>query len=156
MMIAAMMLLTVGTLAGVALATRTDARGSGSDLAVQQRERAIPQRAGIGDDDWKRLGEATVKHRAEKDEISVGADEGKFSKIKLEVRGADVEILRLKVVYRSGEDDDIEVKDNIKEGHQTRPLDLKGGDRFIKKVVLWYKTEAGEDHKARVILFGKD
>ena len=106
------------------------------------------------DDDWKLLGETKVEQRAEGDEIKVGADEGVFSRIKLEVRGADVEFKRVRVVYASGQDDDIEVRDKVKKGGQTRPIDLKGAGRAIKKVVLIYKADRG-DRDARVVLFGK-
>lgn len=143
--------LVLGTVAVLAIAARATV---GHELRAVQSDGTIVQRAGL-DDDWKRLGDTIVKRRGEKDEIKVGADEGKFSKIKLEVHGADVEIIRLKVVYGNGADDEIEVKDTIKEGQSTRPLDLKNNDRIIKRVVFWYKTEAGEDRKARVTLYGK-
>jgi hypothetical protein len=106
------------------------------------------------DDDWKLLGETKVAQRAEGDEIAVGADAGVLSKIKLEVRGADVEFKSARVVYASGKDDDIEVRDKVKKGEQTRPIDLKGAGRTIKKVVLLYKADHA-DRDARVVLFGK-
>jgi hypothetical protein len=108
-------------------------------------------------DDWKQLGQTTVKRVSEKDEIVVGADEGKFRKIKLEVHGADVEIIKLTVTYGDGDkDNDINVKDKIKDGKETRAIDLEGGERVIRKVVLFYKTDADENRKARVVLFGRD
>ena len=107
------------------------------------------------DKDWKKLGEKKVEERLEQDEIEVGRDEGMFRAIKLEVRDADVEILKVRVVYARGGDDDFEVRDKIKEGGQTRPLDLKGGDRAIRKVVLTYRTPKRENHRAKVVLFGR-
>jgi hypothetical protein len=106
------------------------------------------------DKDWKVLGEAKVAQRGEADEIKVGSDEGVFKRIKLEVRGADVDFKKVTVVYASGEDDVLEVRDKVKRGEQTRPIDLKGGNRAIKKVVLVYKTDRDADRDARVILLG--
>jgi Protein of unknown function (DUF2541) len=108
-----------------------------------------------GKDEWKRLGQKRVEQRAERDEIDVGADDGAFRQIKLEIDGADVQFARVRVVYASGADDDIEVRDKIKRGGQTRAIDLKGGKRAIRKVVLVYKTERGADRDARVVLFGR-
>ena len=105
--------------------------------------------------DWKRLGTAEVKYRAEKDEIKVGAERGTFHAIKLEARGADLEIFRLLVTYSNGADEELDVRQRIKAGGQTRPLDLRGSDRSIRKVTLFYKTESGEDRKARVSLWGR-
>lgn len=103
---------------------------------------------------WKRLGEKLVDHKVERDEINVGADEGVFNRIKLEVKNADVEFLNVKVVYANGADQDIEVRLKIKAGGETRPIDLDGHRRIIKKVVLLYKTERDERHRALVVLYG--
>ena len=84
------------------------------------------------DKDWKKLGEKKVEEKLEQDEIEVGRDEGMFRAIKLEVRDADVEILKVRVVYARGGYGDFDVRHKIKEGGQTRPLDLKGGDRAIR------------------------
>jgi hypothetical protein len=84
----------------------------------------------------------------------VGADEGVFKRIKLEVRGADVEFNRVRVVCTTGAGDEIEVRDKVKRGGQARHIDLKGGDRLIKRVVFFYKTDRDADRDAHVILLG--
>ncbi len=106
------------------------------------------------DKDWKILGEAKVDKRSEADEIKVGSDEGVFKQIKFEVRGADVEFKKVTVVYSNDESEEVQVRDKIKRGEQSRPIDLKGRNRSIKKVLLAYKTVSDGDASARVILLG--
>jgi len=106
------------------------------------------------DKDWKVLGQAKVEQRAEGDEIEVGADEGVFKRIKIEAKGADIEIKKITVVYSNDEKEDLEVRDKIKRGEQTRPIDLKGKNRSIKKVLFLYKTVKDADRDAAVILLG--
>jgi len=111
--------------------------------------------ASAKDDDWKRLGTKEVQHRAERDEIDVGADEGVFKALKFEVKAADLEIIKITVVYVSGDDEELNVREKVKKDGETRAIDLKGGKRAIKKVVLFYRTEKREDRDARVILYGR-
>jgi hypothetical protein len=105
------------------------------------------------DKDWKVLGQAKVEKRADAGEIKVGGEEGVFKRIKLEVRGADVEFKKVTVVYASGADEQIDIRDEVKRGSQTRPIDLKG-NRAIKKVLLVFKATGDTDRDARVVLLG--
>jgi hypothetical protein len=122
----------------------------GAMLAVFVSARAL------GDDvdkDWKILGEAKIS-RGQAEEIKVGGDEGAFKRIKLEVRGADVEFKNVTVVYESGDPEEVDVRDEVKRGSQTRPIDLKGGRRAIKKVLLAIKVDKDTDRDARIVLMG--
>jgi hypothetical protein len=76
----------------------------------------------------------------DRDTIRVGRREGRFRAIRLHVRGADVEMLDLKVIYTNGAPDDIPVKHHIRAGEHTRPLDLRGRERSIDRVELFYRT----------------
>ena len=105
------------------------------------------------DKDWKVLGEAKIS-RGQAEEIKVGGDEGVFKRLKLEVRGADVQFKKITVVYESGDPEEVEVRDEVKRGSQTRPIDLKGGRRAIKKVLLAIKVDKDTDRDARIVLMG--
>jgi hypothetical protein len=115
-----------------------------------------PDRPGIGNDrsDWKRLGDASVTDERDKDEIQVGAHEGRFSKLKLGVNRADVRIYKMIVVYDNGSREELTVNDRIRAGHESRAIDLRGGDRQIRRVEFSYKTERGERRDANVVLWG--
>jgi hypothetical protein len=111
--------------------------------------------AADGPGDWKRLGQKMVDHKAERDEIDVGKDEGLFKSIKIEVRGADVHFINVRVVYANGNDQEIELRNEIRAGGETRVIDLDGRNRAIRKVVFVYKTDKKERRKGTVVLLGR-
>jgi hypothetical protein len=107
---------------------------------------------------WEELGCGNVGIKADRDTIKVGRREGRFSAIQLRVRGNDVNILDLKVVYDRGPPDDIRVRSLIREGSETRPLDLRGERRVIDRVDLTYKIPLGLNlikGPAKVCVFGR-
>ncbi len=109
-----------------------------------------------GKRNWELLGTSKVGFLADKDVIQVGRKDGDFSKIKLRVKGNDVEFMDVNVVYGNGAKDDIRVRNRIRAGGETRAIDLKGGDRFIKRVEFVYKSKPSFKGQATVELWGKD
>jgi hypothetical protein len=77
----------------------------------------------------------------DRDVIRVGRREGRFKAIRLHASGNDVRIEDLKVVYANGRPDDIRVRRELREGDETRPLDLKGRDRAIDRIELTTKRD---------------
>ncbi|MDZ4791879.1 MAG: hypothetical protein SGJ17_11845 [Hyphomicrobiales bacterium] len=110
------------------------------------------------DGKWEKLGCEQVGRKADRNEIRVGRREGRFSAIRLEANGNDVSILDLKIVYANGQPDDIRVRSEIREGEQTRPLDLKGRDRAIERIEFISKKDfqgrKGRG-KAQVCIYGR-
>jgi hypothetical protein len=90
----------------------------------------------------------------DRDTVPVGRHEGRFKAIRLHVRGADVEMLDLKVVYANGEPDDIPVRHFIRQGERTRSLDLRGWERSINRVDMVYRTVPNFKGLARVCVEG--
>jgi hypothetical protein len=109
-----------------------------------------------GKRNWELLGSQKVGFLADKDVIQVGRKDGDFSKIKIVVKGNDVEFKDVDVVYGNGQKDDIQIRNRIKAGGETRAIDLKGGDRFIKRVEFVYKSKPSFKGQATVELWGKD
>jgi len=103
---------------------------------------------------WHRIGEVTVNFKADKDVIAVlGAD--KFKAIKLKVTDAPIRMDDLKVVYENESTEDLQVRAEFAKGGETRVIDLKGGDRNLKKVIFFYKTVPNwKGEKAHVELYG--
>lgn len=103
---------------------------------------------------WRKIGETTASFKEQDESIVVlGADE--FSALKLKVNDAGIEIERLQVFYESGDMEEIDVKNTIQAGDESRTINLKHSDRDIKKVAFTYKSlanSAGE--KAEVELHG--
>jgi hypothetical protein len=99
------------------------------------------QGPGGGDRDWAELGCKRVSlFGVDRDAIDVGRREGRFRAIRLQVRGADIQMLDLRVVYGNGEPDHIPVRSLIRQGDRTRPLDLRGRGRIIDRIEMTYVT----------------
>jgi hypothetical protein len=70
------------------------------------------------------------------------------------VRGSDVEMLDLRVVYANGVPDDIPVRRFLREAEQTRPLDLRGWERSIERVDMFYRSDPRSRGVATVCVEG--
>jgi hypothetical protein len=61
----------------------------------------------------------------------------------------------LQVFYESGETEEIDIKNELQPGSETRKIDLKGADQDIQKVRFTYKTLPNQKaEKAHVELYG--
>lgn len=109
----------------------------------------------VGGGDWQELGCQPVSlFGTDRDSVRVGRREGRFKAIRLYVRGADVEMLDLKVIYANGQPDDIQVRSLLREGQRTRPLDLEGHARSIDRVDMVYRTVPNFKGQATVCVEG--
>lgn len=96
---------------------------------------------GGGEREWTELGCKQVSlFGRDRDTIGVGRREGRFKAIRVHVRGADVEMLDLHVIYANGAPDDIPVRRVIRQGDRTGPLDLRGFERSIRQIDMVYRT----------------
>jgi hypothetical protein len=125
----AMVLLLLGALVPVVSAQR---RGRRDDR--EWREREDRRR------DWQELGCQTVSFRVDHDTVHVGRREGRFKAIRVVARGGDVEMLDLRVVYSNGAPDDIPVRQLLRRGDHTRPLDLRGARRALDRIDMVYRS----------------
>ena len=134
---------------------------------------ATARAADDDDKDWKVLGETAIEQAkagqgkrgsgrgeggSSAGEISPSASEGFVKRIKFEVRGAEVTFKKITVTYEEGDPEEIEVREEkVRNRGRTRTIDLKGGNRAIKKVLLAYTAEKADndsDRDARIILMG--
>lgn len=104
---------------------------------------------------WHKIAETSADLKMDKDEVAVlGKDH--FKSLKLKVTDAPVEFTDLTVYYENDTKQDIPVRTLIKEGGETRMMDLEGRDRAIKKIVLMYKTAPNaERDKAHIEIWGQ-
>ena len=105
--------------------------------------------------DWSFLGERTVNHAVDRDEVRVGARDGSFSKIKMVVRRRAVDFRALKVHYANGGVEDIALRRTIPAGGESRVIDLNGRNRVIEKIVFVYNTDRKRGARAIVRVYGK-
>jgi hypothetical protein len=94
-----------------------------------------------GGGDWIELGCKQVSlFGTDRDSVRVGRQEGRFKAIRLHVRGADVEMRDLRVIYANGDPDEIQIRNFLRQGQRTRPLELRGWQRSIDRVDMVYRT----------------
>jgi hypothetical protein len=102
---------------------------------------------------WERLGTAHVDGNVDHDNIKVGMQDGRFHAIQLRVRGGAVEFQRVVIHYADGEPEEVAVREHIRDGGMTGPIDLRGNTRYIRSVELWY-GRGGWRKRPEVQLYG--
>jgi hypothetical protein len=103
---------------------------------------------------WQKIGEITASFKMQNESIVVlGADE--FDAIKLKVTDAPIHIERVQVFYESGDLEEINVRNELQAGGETRVIKLDHPERDIQKVAFTYKTLPNyRGEKAQVELHG--
>ena len=103
---------------------------------------------------WHKIGETTVNFVKEREEILVtGSD--RFASIKFKVIDAPIQLTDMEVYFDSGDKQVIKVNTTIKAPGESRVIDIKGGERDLKKIVFIYKTVPNrKDDKAHVEIWG--
>ena len=102
---------------------------------------------------WVKLGERDVDRKVDRDRITVGRQEGKFTKLTIAVEDSDLELLDFVITFANNQKFDPKVKHIFKEGSRTRVIDLPGDERVIKTIDLKYKNLPGGG-KAKVEVWG--
>jgi hypothetical protein len=103
---------------------------------------------------WRLLGRRRVQPFVDYDQIDVGFGEGVFRRIRLKVTGNDLFIYDLDVRYGNGANDDIPVRLLIPQGGQTRAIDLRANNRFIRNVRFKYGRPVDGGGPTYVELYG--
>lgn len=106
-------------------------------------------------DDWTFLGRRKVRWAADHDVIHVGAREARFDHILIKVAGNGIYIFDLDVRYSNGAPDHIPMGLHIPQGGQSRAINLRGGDRYIRNVSFTYRRPGDFDGPATVELWGQ-
>lgn len=108
-----------------------------------------------GFDEWKVIGERSVKFTTDRDIIRVGGNDW-YSKLKIKVIDAPIHIADFDVIFENGERFDVPIKENIREGGESRVIDLPGSERRIDRIEFKYRT-TGKLRRgtANVIVFGR-
>lgn len=84
------------------------------------------------------LGARSVSDRGERDVIGVGGGKGEFRRLQFRVGARAVDFKRIVVHFENGGEEELDLRDRIPAGGQTRWIDLKGGTRKIDRIELWY------------------
>ncbi len=104
---------------------------------------------------WAYLGEAHVDGKADHDRIKVGSKEGRFRALQIKVDRAPVEFRHVVVHYANGTNEEVQVRQKIPAGGSTRDIDLRGADRAVESVEIWYERANYGSRQPRVRLYGR-
>lgn len=104
---------------------------------------------------WEKLGERRVNLGIDHDRIFVGSRDGVFSKLKIIIKNSGINMHKMEVHFGNGEKQEIEIREEIQKGGESRVIDLRGNRRVITKVDFWYDTKGLINNKAVVELWGK-
>lgn len=116
---------------------------------------ALAACASTSSDGWVLLGERTVSDRAETDEILVTSARGSFDALRVEVRRAPIRFYDMKVHYGNGTVQDVELRDVIPAGGQSRAIDLRGDERLIRRIIFRYETRSPGRRRAVIRVYGR-
>jgi hypothetical protein len=105
---------------------------------------------------WIYLGDSNVDGSRDHDKIKVGRSDGRFRELQIRVERAPIEFDRLVVHYANGNDDELPIRSRVGAGSRTRPIDLRGGDRVIESVEIWYaRANERSSRRPRLLLYGR-
>ncbi len=108
-----------------------------------------------GLDEWRIIGERSVKFTSDKDVIRVGGNDV-YTKLKIKVVDAPIHIADFDVFFENGEKLNVDIRANIREGGESRVIDLPGGERRIDRIEFRYRTTGRVVRgTANVIVLGK-
>lgn len=105
--------------------------------------------------EWKRLGTRAVTDRVDHDEIVVGADEGRFTALRLGARRSPVRVRRIVVHFGNGDEQVFEKNFTVPRDGRGPVLDLEGGKRIIRRVSFTYEAASLGRRGAVMSLWGR-
>ncbi|MBK8877480.1 MAG: hypothetical protein IPN74_02690 [Haliscomenobacter sp.] len=81
--------------------------------------------------------------------------EGRFTALKFRVEKGGINMHKVAIHYGNGDVQEIETRNDIPAGGESRLINLPGNRRVIRKVVFWYDTKNYAGQKATVELWGR-
>jgi hypothetical protein len=104
---------------------------------------------------WIYLGDSNVDGARDHDNIKVGRADGRFQELQLRVQRAPIDFDRVVVHFANGGDQELPVRYKIAPGGSTRPIDLRGNERAIQSVEVWYNKGRWGRSKPKLLLYGR-
>jgi hypothetical protein len=105
---------------------------------------------------WAYLGEANVDGGSDHDRIRVGGGKGAFRALQIGVERAAIDFQYVLVHFENGGNDRLELRGRVPAGGRSRVIDLKGNNRQIDSVEIWYaRGNWGNSQKPKMRLFGR-
>jgi hypothetical protein len=96
-----------------------------------------------------------VSFASERDVINVGAHEGRYTAVKLEVDGGNLEMYDVRITFGDGKSWSPATRLRFHEGSWSRTIDLPGDARAIRRITFRYRSE-GRRGRAWVRVYGRE
>ncbi len=109
----------------------------------------------VADDGSVYLGWTLISRRKDRDSLSVGKEHGQFSSLRFHVKKRVLNIQRMVVHFGNGEKWSPKLRPHFPAGAWSRDIQLPGGKRFIRKVVIVAKSAGKRGRMAKFELFGR-
>ncbi len=123
-------------------------RDRNRDVKVVQPKPGLPG-------EWRLIGRTEANFGRDHDTIVVAGPFDNFRRLKFKVTDAGLNLQRMVVTYDNGAPDKIDVREDIRQGGESRAIDLRGvGTRSLRKIEFWYDTKGILKGKANVTVFG--
>jgi hypothetical protein len=104
---------------------------------------------------WVKLGSTSVSDRVDRDTIAVTARRGNFEALQIRVSERDVQFREVAIRFANGDLQNVELRNVIRAGGQSRIIDIEGRDRVIRAIELVYDAQALGGKSARVEVWGR-
>jgi Protein of unknown function (DUF2541) len=105
-------------------------------------------------DGWRFIADKTVAFGVDHDVIVTGNTNDDFRKLKLRVTDGPLKMYDMKVYFDNGSVQDVSIRAQIRQGGESRVIDLDGGLRHIKRIEFWYETKGFRKGRSRVAVWG--
>ena len=139
--------------------SRPNFRGEAlAELWGQEDEGFAPAPVMAHGREWMRLGDRRVGFLSDRDTIHVGRREGKFTRLKLLIRGNDIKLDSIRIVFGNGEAEEVVFDRHIRDGGEA-VIELPHGwreGRFIRDVELRYRSRPNFRGEALAELWGQE
>lgn len=106
-------------------------------------------------DGWILLGERSVSDAAERDVVPVSGVRGEITALKLGVSRAGVQFRSVTVHYANGGSQELELREVIPAGGESRVIDLQGDERVVRSIDLVYDAQSRRGRHAVVRVWGR-
>lgn len=103
---------------------------------------------------WRFIADKWVSFGVDHDVILTGNVNDDFRKLKLRVTDGPLKMYDMKVYFDNGSVQDVSIRSHIRQGGETRVIDLDGGLRHIQRIEFWYETKGFLKGRSRVAVWG--
>lgn len=105
-------------------------------------------------DGWRFIADKMVAFGVDHDVIVTGNSNDDFRKLKIRVTDGPLKMYDMKVYFDNGSVQDVSIRALIRQGGESRVIDLDGGLRHIKRIEFWYETKGFRKGRARIAVWG--